>query len=175
MAVSAEFAGKPAAEWFLNNVGCIRVSNMKISLPFGFLRLLSMSVWLTASAVTAVVASTPAENVKTVARPKIAEGPFEPTVASLIKHQTPDWFRDAKFGIYTHWGPVAVATARMPAGQSDCWYGRYMYCPGLSGPLAPGRIPSRATFEFHRRVFGDRSSGAAYDVFGWHRGNRQFR
>lgn len=94
----------------------------------------------------------------------IASGPFEPTVASLVQHQTPEWFRDAKFGIYTHWGPVAVATARMPAGQSDCWYGRYMYCPGLSGPQPSDRIPSRDTFEFHRRVFGDQARFGFKDI-----------
>jgi hypothetical protein len=37
-------------------------------------------------------------------------GPFEPTWESLKKHQDPDWFRDAKFGIYTHWGPVTVGS-----------------------------------------------------------------
>lgn len=91
-------------------------------------------------------------------------GPFSPTVASLTQHQTPDWFRDAKFGIYTHWGPVAVATARQPAGKSDCWYGRYMYTPGLSGPQAPGRIPSRSTFEDHRKNFGDQSQFGFKDI-----------
>lgn len=34
---------------------------------------------------------------------------YQPTWESLGKHQTPEWFRDAKFGIYTHWGPNTVA------------------------------------------------------------------
>ncbi|SVE07005.1 uncharacterized protein METZ01_LOCUS459859, partial [marine metagenome] len=26
---------------------------------------------------------------------------------SLQQHPDPEWFRDAKFGIYTHWGPYS--------------------------------------------------------------------
>ncbi len=37
-----------------------------------------------------------------------AEGPFKPDWPSLHAHQDPEWFRDAKFGTYTHWGPVTV-------------------------------------------------------------------
>ena len=37
------------------------------------------------------------------------------------KYQTPDWFRDGKFGIFMHWGIYSV-----PAHQSE-WYVRYMY------------------------------------------------
>jgi alpha-L-fucosidase len=38
----------------------------------------------------------------------IAEGPFQPTMESLTHYQCPGWFRDAKFGIWAHWGPQAV-------------------------------------------------------------------
>ena len=35
----------------------------------------------------------------------IAPGPIKPTDASIAAHyQCPEWFRDAKFGIYMHWG-----------------------------------------------------------------------
>ena len=30
---------------------------------------------------------------------------FQPTFESLKTYQCPDWFRDAKFGIWSHWGP----------------------------------------------------------------------
>jgi len=53
----------------------------------------------------------------------IAPGRFKATTESLKTYQTPDWFRDAKFGIWAHWGPQAVA------GQGD-WYARFMYVPG---------------------------------------------
>ena len=35
----------------------------------------------------------------------IAEGKFEPTWESLRQYKVPEWFRDAKFGIWAHWGP----------------------------------------------------------------------
>ena len=38
----------------------------------------------------------------------IAKGPFEPTFESLAQYRCPEWFRDAKFGIWAHWGPQAV-------------------------------------------------------------------
>jgi alpha-L-fucosidase len=57
------------------------------------------------------------------ARLPIASGPFQPTVESLKSYQTPAWFRDAKFGIWAHWGPQAVP-------RSGDWYARWMYVPG---------------------------------------------
>lgn len=53
----------------------------------------------------------------------IAPGRFTPTVESLKTYQTPDWFRDAKFGIWSHWGPQAVP-------RKGDWYARFMYVPG---------------------------------------------
>jgi alpha-L-fucosidase len=50
----------------------------------------------------------------------IADGPFKPTDESLQQYQYPEWFRDAKFGIWSHWGPQAVPR------QGD-WYARRMY------------------------------------------------
>jgi alpha-L-fucosidase len=34
----------------------------------------------------------------------IAEGKFQPTWESLKQYECPEWFRDAKFGIWAHWG-----------------------------------------------------------------------
>ena len=53
----------------------------------------------------------------------IAEGPFLPTDESLTQYKYPDWFRDAKFGIWAHWGPQAVPR------QGD-WYAKRMYQEG---------------------------------------------
>jgi alpha-L-fucosidase len=53
------------------------------------------------------------------------QGPFEPTWESLAKHdEAPEWFRDAKFGIYFHWGVYCV-----PA-FGDEWYPRNMHIKG---------------------------------------------
>ena len=54
----------------------------------------------------------------------IAPGPFQPSWDSLTAgYQTPDWFRDAKFGIWSCWGPES-----MPE-QGD-WYTRNLYLQG---------------------------------------------
>ena len=51
-----------------------------------------------------------------------AAKPYEPTWESLAKvNEAPDWFRDAKFGIYFHWGVYSV-----PAFGNE-WYPRNMY------------------------------------------------
>lgn len=50
-----------------------------------------------------------------------AQDRFQPTWESLKRHETPDWFRDAKFGIFIHWGVYSV-----PAFGSE-WYPRNLY------------------------------------------------
>ena len=60
--------------------------------------------------------------VNTQAEP-IAAGKFQPTWESLKQYQTPDWFRNAKFGIWAHWGPQCEPE------QSD-WYARNLYVQG---------------------------------------------
>ena len=52
-----------------------------------------------------------------------ADGPYQPDMASLKPYRCPDWFRDAKFGIWAHWGPQSVPM------EGD-WYARHMYEPG---------------------------------------------
>ncbi len=63
-----------------------------------------------------------AEGTNALALP-IARGPFQPTMDSLKQYRCPDWFRDAKFGIWAHWGPQAVPMA-------GDWYARHMYVQG---------------------------------------------
>src|SRR6185312_17418966 len=35
-------------------------------------------------------------------------GPYQPTWDSLLQYQCPEWYRDAKFGIWNHWSPQCV-------------------------------------------------------------------
>ena len=66
----------------------------------------------------------------------IARGPFQPTWASLVEHyRCPDWFRDAKFGIWAHWSAQCVPE------QGD-WYARQMYIPG------------HRHYDFHVKTYG---------------------
>ena len=76
-----------------------------------------MTILVSALAVTVALADADVEKYA------IAEGKFQPTWESLKQHQCPEWFRDAKFGIWAHWGVQCV-----PA-QGD-WYAWHMYRPG---------------------------------------------
>ncbi|HEX8327689.1 MAG TPA: alpha-L-fucosidase [Hymenobacter sp.] len=61
---------------------------------------------------------------------------FQPTWESLKNYQAPEWFRDAKFGIFIHWGPYAV-----PASYSE-WYPREMY------------HQDSKTYKYHQEKYG---------------------
>lgn len=54
----------------------------------------------------------------------IAQGPYTDSWASLGAFQPPKWYRDAKFGIFIHWGVYSV-----PSFGSE-WYSRNMYIQG---------------------------------------------
>src|SRR6187551_1600755 len=57
-------------------------------------------------------------------RPRtVADGPYKASWESLKQYKTPDWFRDAKFGIWAHW------SAQCQPEQGD-WYARNMYIQG---------------------------------------------
>ena len=57
--------------------------------------------------------------------PPIAAGPFKADWNSLTNYVTPEWFRDAKFGIWAHWGPQCEP-------EHGDWYARSMYEQGSS-------------------------------------------
>ena len=59
------------------------------------------------------------ENVKE----KMQTGKFEPNWESLKQYEIPEWFRDAKFGIWAHWGPQCQP-------EAGDWYARHMYSQG---------------------------------------------
>jgi len=54
----------------------------------------------------------------------LPDGPYEPTWESLTKYQVPEWYQNAKFGIFIHWGVYAVP------GFGNEWYPRNMYREG---------------------------------------------
>ncbi len=77
--------------------------------------------------------------------PNLASGPFEPTWDSLRQYQCPDWFRDAKFGIWAHWGPQCVPMV-------GDWYARKMYLPG------------EFMYHHHCRIYGHPSKFGYKDI-----------
>jgi alpha-L-fucosidase len=51
------------------------------------------------------------------------EGPFQPTWDSLLQYEAPEWYQDAKFGIWAHWSPQCVS-------EAGDWYARNAYIEG---------------------------------------------
>ncbi len=80
----------------------------------------------------------------------LAAGPYRAEWTSLQAHRDPEWFRDAKFGIYTHWGPVTVGAEGGPGGVQ--WYGKSMY------------EPKSPTFEYHRKKYGEQKQVGYKDM-----------
>jgi alpha-L-fucosidase len=68
-----------------------------------------------------------------------AQGDWDTTWESLTTHEIPEWFADAKFGIYAHLGVYCV-----PAFGTE-WYPRLMY------------QTEQKAFEHHRKTYGDQS------------------
>ena len=66
------------------------------------------------------------EQLRGLPRPKdlpLVEGPFQPTKESFDElYQCPEWFADAKFGFWAHWGPQSVGMGN--------WYAMSMYLQG---------------------------------------------
>lgn len=56
-------------------------------------------------------------------REPIHAGKYEASTESLSDYQCPEWFRDAKFGIWAHWGVQCAA-------EDGDWYARGMYQQG---------------------------------------------
>lgn len=69
----------------------------------------------------------------------IASGPFHDNWESLSRFTIPDWFREAKFGIFVHWGVFTVPE------HANEWYPRSMYTEGLP------------EFEHHVKTYGPQS------------------
>jgi len=76
---------------------------------------------------------------------EIAPGPFKGTRESLREWQVPEWYRDAKFGIWAHWGPQSGV-------EYGDWYARNMYIQG------------NKQYEYHVKVYGHPTKVGYKDV-----------
>jgi alpha-L-fucosidase len=68
------------------------------------------------------------------------KGPFKPDWSSLGQYKIPEWYQNAKFGIFIHWGIYSV-----PAHNGE-WYPRWMYDP---------QDKEGDYYQYHRKNFGD--------------------
>ncbi len=76
---------------------------------------------------------------------KLFSPSFTSDIESFRNYRYPDWFRDAKFGIWAHWGPQAVPR------QGD-WYARLLYEEG-------GRV-----YKYHLEHYGHPSKFGYKDI-----------
>jgi alpha-L-fucosidase len=67
---------------------------------------------------------------------KVETGAFAPDWESLKQWECPEWFKDAKFGIWAHWGPQCQA-------EGGDWYARHMY------------YERHWQYRWHKEHFGD--------------------
>lgn len=84
-------------------------------------------------------------NGQTIQKEKMEEGTYSPSWESLLQYDTPEWFKDAKFGIWAHWGPQCQP-------EAGDWYARNMYYKG-SGQ-----------YNYHVAHYGDPSEFGFKDV-----------
>ena len=85
------------------------------------------------------IAETPAQD------QAYTDGSFKPSWESLSAWECPEWFKDAKFGIWAHWGPQCEA-------EDGDWYARFMYYPG-SGQ-----------YNWHKSHYGDPAAFGLKDL-----------
>jgi alpha-L-fucosidase len=84
---------------------------------------------------------------------QIISGPFQPTNKSLSTYQVPQWFRDAKFGIWAHWGPQSSV-------EAGDWYARNMY------------IEDQRQYKYHLEHYGHPSRFGYKDLIPLWKGAR---
>ena len=86
-------------------------------------------------------------------RGEILAGPFQATLKSLSTYQAPEWFRDAKFGIWAHWGPQSSV-------EAGDWYARNMY------------IETERQYKYHIERYGHPSKFGYKDLIPLWKGAR---
>ena len=90
---------------------------------------------------------------------------YTPDWKSLRTHEVPDWYHDAKFGIFIHWGLYSVP-AYAPARSKDSlntlgWKGHFKNNPYAEWYLNTLRMDGSPTQEYHKQ-FGEEFT---YDDF----------
>ena len=69
------------------------------------------------------------------------DGPYKPTWDSLLQYDAPEWYRDAKFGIWAHWSPQCVP-------EAGDWYARNMYIEGQAVQVPAGTLWAALRFGY---------------------------
>ncbi|MFM7201151.1 MAG: alpha-L-fucosidase [Myxococcota bacterium] len=87
-------------------------------------------------------------------------GPYEPTAQSVAAHPLPAWYRDARFGLFIHYGPYSVP-AFSPRGEYAEWYWSHISETPLEEViLHPDPMPEM--IQYHQDTYG---AGFEYEDF----------
>ncbi len=91
---------------------------------------------------------------------------YQPTLASVKTHPLPDWYNDAKFGIFIHWGVYSVP-AYAPAGEMDIEKALSGEMDLSQSPYAEWyqnslRVEGSPTHQYHVKTYGE---GFRYEQF----------
>ncbi len=88
-------------------------------------------------------------------------GPYQPSWDSLLQYETPEWYRDAKFGIWAHWSPQCVP-------EDGDWYARNMY---IQSEFGYDRQPSQYQYQLKHygppSRFGYKDLCAQWTLLNW--------
>ena len=84
-----------------------------------------------------------------VSNHSIGQKKYKADWESLKTYEIPQWYKDAKFGIFIHWGPTTV-----PANNAE-WYGFHMWNEGEVDALGNPSKKSSSAYNFHKENFGD--------------------
>ena len=93
---------------------------------------------------------------------------YEPNYESLKQHPVPEWFHDAKLGIFIHWGLFSVPAWAPPAGDlneiieregPEAWFSKNPYAEWYMNSL---RFQNGPTRQHHAETYGE---DFAYDAF----------
>ena len=92
-----------------------------------------------------------------------ADQPDTPELWATLKRPLPEWFAQARFGIFIHWGAYSVPAWAEPTGALGVvpeteWFPHNPYAEWYYNT---SRIPGSPAFQHHRQVYG----GAPYDDF----------
>ena len=98
----------------------------------------------------------------------LASQKYEPTIESLSKHEVPKWFKDAKLGIFIHWGVYSVPGWAPLTGEfnevvaSQGWDYWFKYNPYAEWYYNSMKLEGGDTYNYHRQTYGENFT---YDDF----------
>jgi len=74
----------------------------------------------------------------------VAQPKYEAKWDSLDQRPIPEWYRDAKFGIFIHWGLYSVPSWGAPKSYAE-WYWNHI----------ADKKPDNVWWQFHKKNYGE--------------------